>query len=151
MNMKFLSDMKSKILAGLAGLLVASVATAAVYYGFNPNTGLNGVQGLTVAGGSTPTVTGTCGTIPAPLGGAAVFQITTAGVTSCQLTVTYSVPANALAGSSAAAPNGVFCVYADETHPADTISQASHTTTSSSSSTATITAGDVILVECNGY
>jgi hypothetical protein len=140
-----------KIAAGLAGLLIAGVAASAVYYGYNPNTGLNGVPGLTVAGGTTPAVTGTCGTIPAPVGGAAVFSVTTAGVTSCTLTVTYSVPSNALAGSSAAVPNGLFCVYVDETHPADTISQASHTTTSSTSSTATISAGDVILVECNGF
>jgi hypothetical protein len=142
-----------KIAAGLAGLLIAGVAASAVYYGYNPNTGLNGVPGLTVAGGPSPAVTGTCGTIPAPVGGAAVFQVTTAGVTTCTLTVTYTVPATALAGSSAAAPNGLFCVFTDETTAADAnnMHQASHTTTSVTTNAATIVAGDNILVECNGY
>jgi len=153
-HMNFLKNLHSKIFAGLAGLLFVSLAFGAtIYYGYNPNTGLNGLPGLTVAGGPLPTVAGSgggCGTVPAPVGGSSVFQITTAGVTSCTLTITYTVPSTALAGSSAASPNGIFCVVSDETTPADSVRQTAHTTTTSTV-TGTIVAGDNLLIECNGF
>lgn len=142
-----------KLSLSVVGILIASAALAVTYYGFNPNTGLNTQNGLTVAGGAPPAVTGTCGTIPAPIGGSSTFQVNTAGVTTCTLTVTYSPPAGGLAGSSAASPNGLYCVFIDETTPADAnnMHQALHTQTYVTTNAATIVAGDIILVECNGY
>jgi len=129
-----------KKLIGLALGLFATAALAVAYYGYNPVTGLSGVQGVPVALGVTPAVTGTCGTIGTPVGGAGTFTV--AGTaTTCTLTVTLP----------SAAPNGFFCVFIDETHPADIISQASHTATSCTSSAATVTAADAILVEVNGF
>jgi hypothetical protein len=129
------------VVAVMLGL--STVAVAQVYYGFNPTTGLNTAQGVPVAAGKLPVVTGTCGTIPAPVGGAGVFQVTTAGVTTCTLIVTLP----------SAAPNGVYCVFVDETTAADAnnMHQASHTSTSCTSNAATIVAGDNILVEVNGF
>ena len=133
----------AKSFAILSGLLVAAVASAVVYYGFNPTTGLNTQQGVPVAAGVVPSLSGTCGTIPAGVGGAGVFTVATAGVTTCTLTVTIPTASN----------NGVFCVFVDETTAADAnnMHQASHTASSCTSNAATIVAGDVILVEVNGF
>ena len=127
----------------LAGLLVATVASAAVYYGYNPVTGLEAFHGTPVSGGNPPVVSGTCGTLGAITGGAGTFTVATAGVTTCTLTVT--IPS--------AAPNGVFCVFVDETTVADATNmhQASHNATSCTSNAATIVAGDTILVEINAF
>jgi hypothetical protein len=143
MHMKTLfSRFHKALIATIVGVLaVGGLAFAQVYYGFNPVTGLNGVQGVPVAGGVVPALSGTCGTIPAGVGGAGTFSVTTAGVTTCTLIVTLP----------SAAPHGFFCVFIDETHPADVIAQASHTSTTCTSSAATITAGDTILVEINGF
>jgi hypothetical protein len=131
---------RTKILAGLAGVALAGLACAQVYYGFNPLTGLNVVQGIPVAGGNKPVVSGsTCGTLT-QVGGAGTFTV--AGTaTACTIVVTFP----------SAAPNGYFCVFADETHPADIITQAAHTSTSCTSTAATVTAADVILIEVNGF
>jgi hypothetical protein len=131
---------------GIAAGLTAGLAISQTYTGFNPITGLNGQVGLPVAVGSPPTVTGCSQT--GVVGGGGTFQVT-AGATSCTLTVTLN--AASTSAYTAAAPNGLFCVYTDETHPSDTISQASHTTTTSVSSAATVSVGDKILVECNGF
>lgn len=127
------------LVAALLGFGTIAVAQTA-YSGFNPLTGLNGVLGIPVALGTSPVITGsTCGTLT-KVGGAAVFTV--AGTaTTCTIVVTMP----------AAAPNGYFCVFIDETHPADIITQASHTGTSCTSSAATVTAADVILVEVNGF
>jgi hypothetical protein len=131
---------KAKILAALVGLGFATLVSAQVYYGFNPVTGLTVVQGIPVAGGNKPVVSGsTCGTLT-QVGGAGTFTV--AGTaTTCTIVVTFP----------SAAPNGYFCVFADETHPADIITQASHTSTSCTSTAATVTAADVILIEVNGF
>jgi hypothetical protein len=132
--------MKKMLIGLLAGLgLVATLAIAqSNYVGWNPATGLTGVLGVPVATGPLPTVTGCSQS--AVVGGGSVVQVT-AGATSCTLTVT--IPA--------AAPNGVFCVFIDETHPADLMAQASHTTATCVSSTGTVTSGDKILVEINAF
>jgi hypothetical protein len=139
---------KKAFAAGL-GLLFASVLSAAVYFGFNPVTALNTSNGVPVSAGVLPVVTGTCGTIPAPVGGSGVFQITTAAVTTCTLIITLPIVPPATA--PAPTPNGVFCVFIDETTGTHIMTQASHTTTSCTSGATTITAGDNILVEINGF
>jgi hypothetical protein len=133
------------------GLLLAGVLSAAVYYGFNPVTGLNTANGVNVSAGPVPVVTGTCGTIPVGVGGSSVFTVLTAGVTACTLTVT--LPIIAPATVPAPSNNGIFCIFVDETTQADAnnMHQASHTTTSCTSNAAVIVAGDLILVEVQGY
>ena len=71
-------NFKSKILGFLVGLsAVAGLAVAAntFYTGYNPNTNQLGQVGLMVAGGPVPVITGTCGTIPAAVGGTSTFQV----------------------------------------------------------------------------
>ena len=138
--------MKIKFLIGGLAALLASVAVASAFYvGYNPLTAQTGVTGVPVATGTMPAASGCSYT--AEVGGSSVVQIT-AGATACTLTLTMPVGQN---GSVNAAPTGVFCVFVDETHPADTISQASHTTTSCTSSAATVSIGDLILVEINEF
>lgn len=142
-----------KTLLALGAVLLASVAMAAAFYvGYNPTTNQTGVNGIPVATGTMPllgasTSCGTTATVQASMvGGSSVFQVT-AGATTCTLQVNVPVGAN---GVSNPAPNGVYCVFTNETHPAN-IAQASHTTTSCTSTAATVTLADNILVEVNAY
>jgi hypothetical protein len=144
----FLKRFLTGLLIGVCG--VAAAYTAAVYtpyVGLNPVTGQVGQPAITVNTGVIPTLDTTntsCGTTAtvqaSAVGGAATFQVT-ANATTCTLSVDFQTQS----------PNGYFCVFVDETHPADAISQASHTTSSCTSSSATVTSGDKILVEVNGF
>lgn len=137
-----------KVLFGLAAALIATVAAAAVYVGFNPNTGLNSVQGTPVAVGTAPVLDATtsCGTLAtvqaSEVGGAGTFQVT-ANATTCTLVV--DMPS--------AAPNGYYCIAFDETTRAGVFSQTAHSTTSCTvaSGSATVVSGDKVLVEINGF
>ena len=157
-------SLKSKILGFVTGLaLVGGLAIAAntYYAGFNPATNQTGVNGILVAGGPVPAVTGTCGTIGAVVGGTFKGTITTAGVTSCALTLTLPTPSFVVSSgnndgknavNSAAAPNGLSCALKDITHPAAAAIYASApTTTACSFATQTITAGDVFEYTIEGY
>lgn len=137
--MKILNSLKV-----LAGLLIAMVcfiepASAQLYYGFNPTTGLNTFQGTTVAGGVLPVISNNSCTGTLLVGGAAAFQFT-AGATTCTMTFTFP----------STAPNGWNCVAQDETTPADTMRQSAHTATSCTI-TGTVVVADKILVEVNGF
>lgn len=134
-----------KKLIALSLALLIPVAMAAVYVGFNPNTGLNSSQGTPVAVGVLPVLDATtsCGTLAtvqaSQVGGAGVFQIT-ANSTTCTLVI--DMPS--------AAPNGYFCVASDETTPADTVKQSAHSTTQCTV-TGTVVSADKVLVEINGF
>lgn len=146
----------TKIFLGfLAGCMVAAgiavfaqTANLTQYVGYNPVTNTNGAQGLAISLGALPTLgastsCGTTATVAASMvGGTSVFQFT-ANATTCTVQIVYP--------TAAAAPNGIYCVFADETTPADTMKQASHTTTSCTSSASTVVSGDKILVEVNGF
>lgn len=137
------SKLSTKVAAITAGVLLGGLVLASTFYvGYNPVTGMSGAQGIPVSVGTPPTTSGTCGTLGATTGGQAVFTQATAAVTTCTLTVT--IP------TASAAPNGLYCVFVDETN-VHAIYQASHTSTTCTSNAATITAGDTILVEINGF
>ncbi len=147
--------MKAKILIGGLAALFATVALASAFYvGYNPLTGQTGVVGVPVATGTMPTLNAgtSCGTLAtvqaSELGGSGTVSFV-ANATTCTLSLTMPLGQGATAASPA--PNGVFCVFIDETHPADIISQASHTTTTCTSSAATVVSGDTILVEINEF
>jgi len=125
------------LVAALCGF--ALTAAAQVYYGFNPTTGLNTLQGTPVAAGVLPVITTNSCTATGLVGGAGAFQFT-AGATSCTMTFTFP----------AAAPNGYNCVAQDETTPADTMRQSGHTTTTCTI-TGTVVVADKVLVEVNGF
>jgi len=149
-----------KVLAFLAALAVTGVSvvalaqTANVFYnGFNPTTGYNGVQGVPVGVGVLPVLDATtsCGTLAtvnaSVVGGGGIFQFT-ANATTC--TVKVNIPTISPLTAPVAAPNGLYCVIADETTPADTLKQTAHTTTSCTF-TGTVVSGDKILVEINAF
>ena len=155
-------SLKSKILGFLTGLaLVGGLAFAAntFYVGYNPQTNQFGVGGLETYGGAPPVVTGTCGTIPAAVGGTSLGQVTTAAVTTCTLTFTLPVPTIVVSSgnndgknsvNSAAAPTGMFCQVFDLTHPAVEVI-ATVTATACTTAAMTITAGDVIQYSLQAY
>lgn len=118
--------------AGLAG------AQAAVYYGYNPSTGLEVSHGADVSGGVLPKFTA-CTTISAAVGGAYAGQLVTSG-TSCALVITFP----------SAAPNGWACTLVDRTHAAIGV-QASSTTTSCTFTAVTTTAADTLVWTALGY
>lgn len=130
-------------LAGLAiGLgLISAVALADVYYGWNPNTGLESFHGSFVSLGTKPVVTGTCGTLGAVTAGATAGQVVAGAVTTCTIVITFP----------SASPTGWICKFTDLTTPADPITQASTTTTSCTSSVSTIVSGDTIQFVAVGY
>lgn len=125
----------------LVTLFAALPASAAPYYGWNPATGLETTHGALVDAGVAPVVTGTCGTIGTVTAGAVNGKIVAGAVTTCTLTLTFP----------AAAPNGWVCFFGDQTTPADTVRQASSTTTSCTTSASTIVASDVIIFSAFGY
>ncbi len=132
-----------KVLAlfGVVSALVfgfAGVASAQVYYGYNPVTGLEVTHGADVSGGVLPVLSG-CATISASVGGATAGKFATSG-TSCNLTITFP----------SAAPNGWACWASDLTTPADTVKEASTTTTTAVFAGTTV-AADVIVWNCIGY
>lgn len=149
-------SLRSKLLGFVTGLaVVAGMAVAAntFYAGYRIETNQNGIPGLITAGGPVPTVTGTCGTIPAAVGGTSTGQVTTAAVTSCQLTFTLAAVAGigVLGGlPGVAAPTGIWCTVFDLTHPA-VEAIASTSTTTCVTGTMTITAGDVIQYHIEAY
>lgn len=127
----------------IAGLLLAVGLTAGAaslsYFGFNPNTNLEGLHGFLASGGAAPTVTGSggCGTLTNQLGGSTAGQVTI-GTFSVSCTLTVTVP------TASAAPNGWKCLFNDLTTPADTVPQASTTTTTCVTTAATVVTGDTI-------
>jgi hypothetical protein len=125
----------------LVTLFAALPASAAPYYGWNPATGLETTHGALVDGGAPPVITGTCGTIGAVTAGAVNGKVVAGAVTTCTLIVTFA----------GAAPNGWVCLFTDLTTPADTVRQASSTTTSCTTSASTIVASDVIAFSAFGY
>lgn len=138
--MKFLKDLfaRFKYAALAAALGFAGVATAQVYYGWNPTTGLEVTHGSDVSGGVLPVLSG-CATISASVGGASAGKFATSG-TSCTLTITFP----------SAAPNGWACFANDITTPADTVKQNASTTTSCTFAGTTV-AADVIVWNAVGY
>jgi hypothetical protein len=148
--------MKTFLKRFLMGLLAATCGvalayTAAVYtpyVGFNPVTGQVGQPAITVNTGTLPvldaaTSCGTTATVAASaLGGAALVQYTTnsAGGT-CTLQLDLQTQA----------PNGYFCVAVDETTAAKTFTQTAHTTSTCTVSATTVSSGDKVLIEINGF
>lgn len=135
------------ILAALLGL--ATVATAQVYYGFNPLTGLNSQQGTTVSAGVLPvlsTTTTSCGTYAtvqaSMIGGASAWQVT-ANSAAGTCTLKFVFPS--------AAPHGYYCVAYDETTTAKIFAQSAHDTVSCTITAGTVASNDNILVEVNGF
>lgn len=134
--------MFKKLFAATAGVLfAASLAWGAVYFGWNPSTGLETTHGTDVSGGPPPVVSGTCGTFGTQLGGASVGEVIAGAVTTCTITLTFP----------SAAPTGWMCQFQDLTTPADSVKQASYTTTSCTSTAATIVASDKIQYTVTGY
>lgn len=137
---------RKKLFGFVGGLLLAAVASAAVYVGYNPVTGLNTFVGTNVSAGTLPvlsTTTTACGTYAtvntSMVGGASTWQVT-AGATTCTLKFTFPN----------ASPNGYFCVASDETTPANTMKQSAHDTLSCTM-TGTVAVSDLIVVEVNGF
>lgn len=137
-----------RVIGFLSALLVTTVAMAAVYVGFNPNTGLNSQQGTTVSVGTLPvldatTSCGTTATVQASgVGGASAFQFTSnSAAGTCTLVIDFP----------SAAPNGYFCVAYDETTTAKIFAQTAHSTTSCTVSAGTVASNDKILIEVNGF
>ncbi|MFI5397578.1 MAG: hypothetical protein ACHQ9S_18735 [Candidatus Binatia bacterium] len=150
---KFLSTLKGKIVAVLAGLAIvgaisAYTAGALGYSGYNANPaggGLNGIPGVVLAqNGSAPlgTALTTGNTACAGAGSGTqlnggVYQLTTSATTvTCVLVF------------PVAAPNGYLCQYIDLTTVGAVLRQTSYTTTSCTtfSSGATVGAADAIIV-----
>lgn len=135
----FILGLVAAVAVGFAGL------AAAQYIGYNPSTGITGFPGTPVAYGTLPVLdaTSSCGTlatvVASEVGGAGAFQIT-ANATSCTVKVNFP----------SAAPNGYFCVAADETTPADSMKQSAHSTTSCTV-TGTVVSGDKILIDVQGF
>lgn len=136
-----------KFLAGLAAallVLVCAPASAQVYYGYNPNTGLEVTHGADVSGGVLPkiTVTGTSCTVGTIKGGASTGSFVETGGTSCTFTITFP----------AAAPTGWSCYVNDLTTPADGPAKAASTTTTTwVSGATTVVSADVLQFSCVGY
>lgn len=145
---KFLAGILAGALLAAGLAVLAQTANLTQYIGFNPVTNVNGQVGLPLSTGPLPalgasTSCGTTATVAASMvGGTGVFQLT-ANATTCTIQVVYP--------AASAAPNGVYCVFADETTPADSPKQASHTTTSCTSNAQTVVSGDKILVEVNTF
>lgn len=138
--MKFLKSLSTQLSVFLAAALLgfAGVATAQVYYGWNPSTGLEVSHGADVSAGALP-VLSACTTISASVGGAYAGQFVTSG-TSCALVITFP----------SAAPNGWSCTLVDRGHPAVGV-QASSTTTSCTFTAVTTTAADTMVWTALGY
>jgi hypothetical protein len=140
--------MKKMLLCLAAGLLAVTGAVladnASAYFGWNPSTGLEVVHGSLVSGGVSPVVTGStgCGTLTAKAGGASTGTVTIGTfATSCVITITFP----------SAAPNGWVCGFKDLTTPADSVTQASTSTTACASSAATMVTGDKLLYDAHGF
>ena len=129
------------LLAGLAFMAGLALAASAPYFGYNPSTGLEALHGSLISGGTSPVVSGTCGTRGATTGGAFAGTVVSGAVTTCTTTLTFP----------AAAPSGWQCRFTDLTTPADVIPQASSTTTSCTSTAATIVSGDTVGFIAVGY
>ena len=140
--MKMLNRVKGLLfgaLLALAGFVCSTTpASAQVYYGYNPSTGLEVSHGTDVSAGVLPKFTG-CATISAAVGGAYAGQLVTSG-TSCALVITFP----------SAAPNGWQCTLVDRTHAAIGV-QASSTTTSCTFTAVTTTAADTVVWTALGY
>lgn len=143
-----------KPVAFTAGLFAVVLAFGAnvFYAGYTPNTNQSGVNGLVVSGGPVPVVTGTCGTIPAALGGTTTGSVATAAVTTCTLIFTLPTNTQAVSGGAPGVnpPNGLWCQVYDVTHPA-VEAIASVTANVCTTAAMTITAGDVIQYHIEGY
>jgi hypothetical protein len=163
----FLKSLPGKVAAFVAGaaLVVGFTALAQTqgqfYAGYWPQTNQNGVNGLLTFGGTVPVVSGSCGVVGPVVGGTSLGSVTTAGVTSCTLTLTAPVPTIVVSSglndgknavNSAAVPTRVSCALKDITHPAvGILYSATPTATSCSFVVATITAGDVLEYRMEGY
>lgn len=147
--MNFLKTHISKIVAGLAGLLLVGgvvLAQTTVYQGYNPappasaGGGYNGLPGVVLAQTGTVAVpvlsTGNTACAVVSQVNGTVFKATTSATTAtCVLVFPY------------AAPNGYLCQFIDITTPAAAFKQAATTTTScTSASTATAGAADTVYI-----
>jgi hypothetical protein len=151
---KLFSKTAAFVAAAILGLGTVAVAQT-LYYGWNPSTGFETFHGFPLAGGTVPTLgtataCGTTATVQASaVGGSSVVQFT-AGATSCTLVLTLPTVVTASSTVSPVAPNGIYCVAADETTSADSMKQTAHTT-NSCTLTGTVVVGDKIIVEINAY
>jgi hypothetical protein len=129
------------ILLGIVGAVVMS-ASAAVYYGYNPSTGLETIHGQLVDGSPVQSITsGNC-TIANIKGGSTAGQFTVNTTATCNITLTEGSPA----------PNGYTCLVMDATAAsfAQVLRQTSQTTTSCTLSGA-INSGDIVIFIMIGY
>lgn len=158
---------RSKVLGFLVGVsasLGLAFAANTFYTGFNPQTNQFGNNGLSVAGGLPPVVTGStgCGTLTAQKGGTSTGSVTIGTFnTTCALTVTLAVPTIVVSSglndgknavNSAAAPAGLVCTFFDATTQIVIVSAVGATTTACSSVTNTgMVTGDVIQYRVEAY
>lgn len=144
---KFVLGAFAAAVLGLAGLAFAASTSntgSSIYFGYNPSTGLETTHGADVSGGVLPVVTGSggCGTLGAVVGGASAGSVTIGTfATSCTLTFTFP----------SAAPNGWICIFNDLTTPADSVKQATSSTTTCVTTAATVVTGDAIQFNAVGY
>lgn len=143
----------------LVGLSLISAGALAVDYGWNPGLGTEAFHGTfisqgpavalvagTVAAGTGPNIvvsgSGGCGTLANAKGGATAGQVTT-GIFSVSCTLTLTMPT--------AAPNGYRCLFNDLTTPANSVPQATTSTTTCVTTAATVVTGDVVQFQVIGY
>lgn len=121
----------------------AGLAGAAVYNGFNPATGLDGVRGVLVDNSAdVPVIAQTGQTISGQLGAANSGQWVATGATTGAGTLTFLD----------AAPNGRTCIFMDATTPADKLTQSTATNGKTVVTVAgTIVSGDTLLYHCFAY
>jgi hypothetical protein len=130
---------------GFAGPALADNTGSAIYFGYNPATGLEFTHGADVSGGVSPVITGTagCGTLTAKTTGGASAGSVTLGTfaTSCTLTITFP----------SAAPNGWYCTFADLSVPTAFTEASTTTTTCVTNVSTTATTGNVVVWNAVGY
>lgn len=102
-------------------------------------TGVTITPGI-IAGGSAPTLTGTCATTTQVGGNTAGSFVTSAGCSATTVIITFATTA----------PNGWVCDASDETTSADSLKQTGHTTTSCTL-TGTTAAADVVVFHASAF
>lgn len=152
-------NLRSALLGFLVGLGFVAATALAVDYGYSPTAGTEAFHGIFVSQGPAPaatlgtlaagtgpnivvTASGGCGTLTNIKGGATAGQLTI-GTFSVSCTLTLTMPT--------AAPNGYKCLFNDLTTPADTVPQATSSTTTCVTTAATMVTGDTVQFQVIGY